>query len=96
MIMCDFGILMMKEGVKLEKTIDLSKSVYELCSTYPEVINIMKTLGFDNIIGKGMLNTVGRVMTIPKGAQMKEIPLKHIITTFENEGFTILQKEDEI
>lgn len=75
----------------MNKLIDLSKSVFELCNQYPEVIDIMRSLGFDNIIGVGMLNTVGRVMTIPKGAHIKEIPLEHIISTFEGKGFTIKQ-----
>lgn len=80
-----------KEGDSLAKIIDLTKSVYELCETYPELITIMSKLGFENITGKGMLNTVGRVMTIPKGAKMKDIPLEHIIATLEDEGFTIQQ-----
>lgn len=94
MIKWNFGILKLKEGGRLDKIIDLSKSVYELCMNDPEVIDIMKTLGFDNITGKGTLNTVGRVMTIPKGAKMKNIPLQEIIKAFEKEGYTILPKED--
>lgn len=85
---------MLKEGGHLDKSIDLSKSVYELCMNDSKVIDIMKTLGFDNITEKGMLNTVGRVMTISKGAKMKGIPLVDIIKVFEEEGYTVFQKED--
>lgn len=85
---------MLKEGGHLGKVIDLSKSVYELCMNDSKVIDIMKTIGFDNITEKGMLNTVGRVMTIPKGAKMKAIPVEDIIKVFEEEGYTVLQKED--
>ena len=36
-----------------------------------------------------MLQTAGRYMTIPKGAQMKKIPLEKIIQSFENQGFLV-------
>ena len=50
----------------MNKKINLSKSVYEICTEYPEVIEIMKNLGFDKITNPGMLNTAGRFMTISK------------------------------
>jgi len=57
------------------KEIDLSKTLYELVAQYPEIQEIMSQLGFTAINQPGMLQTVGRYMTIPKGAQMKKIPL---------------------
>lgn len=36
-----------------------------------------------------MLTTVGRYMTIPKGAKMKKIDLQAIIDQLEQLGFTI-------
>ena len=50
----------------MEKKLDLSKSVYDLVKEYPEVIDIMKDLGFSEITNKVMLNSVGKIMTIPK------------------------------
>lgn len=58
------------------KVIDLSQSVYEICSENPEVVAIMKDLGFESIASPGMLQTAGRFMTIPKGAAMKQIPME--------------------
>ena len=55
----------------MEKKLDLSKSVYDLVKEYPEVTEIMKSLGFSEITNKVMLNSVGKIMTIPKGAKMK-------------------------
>ena len=51
-----------------KKTIDLSKSVFEIASAYPEVKDIMSELGFTEIVKPSMLNTMGKMMTIPKGA----------------------------
>ena len=53
----------------MEKKLDLSKSVYDLVTEYPEVVDIMKELGFSEITNKVMLNSVGKIMTIPKGAK---------------------------
>ncbi|NLY43246.1 MAG: DUF1858 domain-containing protein [Clostridiaceae bacterium] len=73
------------------KTIDLSKSVHEICKQYPDVIEIMKGLGFESIANPGMLNTAGRFMTIPKGAAMKKIPMDKIKEAFENKGYRLVE-----
>lgn len=73
--------------------IDISKTVYEICRENPEVIDIMKELGFESITSPGMLNTAGRFMTIPKGAAMKNISLDKIREVFIQKGFEIKEKE---
>ncbi|MCR4878239.1 MAG: DUF1858 domain-containing protein, partial [Bacteroidales bacterium] len=71
------------------KTLDLSKSVYELTQEYPEVVDIMAALGFTDITKKAMLLSVGRMMTIPKGAKMKGIPMEKIVAAFHKRGFEV-------
>ena len=73
----------------MDKKIDLSKSIYELCTEYPQIIEIMRELGFESITNPGMLNTVGKVMTIPKGARMKNINMEQIRERFQREGYEI-------
>ncbi|NLK98394.1 DUF1858 domain-containing protein [Defluviitalea saccharophila] len=73
----------------MAKTIDFSKTVYELWEDNPEIIDVMKSLGFDAISNPAMLSTAGRVMTIPKGAAMKGIPLDQIKEEFIRQGYTI-------
>ncbi|WP_071396507.1 DUF1858 domain-containing protein [Bacillus tuaregi] len=75
----------------MEKTIDFQKTVYEICTEDPNVMEIMKELGFDQITKAGMLQTAGRVMTIAKGARMKGIELADIVQTFERNGYTVKQ-----
>lgn len=79
--------------MSMEKVLDLSKSVYELIKKYPEIAGIMKNLGFDNITNPAMLNTVGKIMTIPGGASMKKIDMALIEKEFEAQGFEIINKE---
>ena len=69
--------------------VDLTKSVHELVSKHPEIINILKELGFEKIGDKGMLNTAGRFMTIPKGAAMKGISMERIVQAFREKGFAV-------
>lgn len=71
------------------KIINLSHSIYEICNENPEVIDIMKELGFENIGSPMMLQTAGRFMTIPKGAAMKNISLDEIKAVLITRGFHI-------
>lgn len=73
----------------MTKILDLNKCIKTLVEEYPEVIEIMKSLGFTDITKPIMLNTAGRFMTIPKGAKLKKIPLEEIKQEFINHGFTI-------
>ncbi|WP_295816587.1 DUF438 domain-containing protein [uncultured Veillonella sp.] len=73
----------------MEKKLDLSKSVYDLVTEYPEVADIMKELGFSEITNKVMLNSVGKIMTIPKGAKMKGVSMIDIVGAFMKAGFIL-------
>ncbi len=75
----------------MEKIIDFSKSVYELCKEDPQVIVIMRALGFEQITNTASLNTVGRFMTIPKGAVMKGIDLEKIKEEFSRNGYSVIK-----
>ena len=72
------------------KRIDLSRSVHALCGEYTELLEVMKDLGFKDIVMPGMLSTAGRLMTIPKGAAMKKIDLNVIIERLKSEGFDVI------
>ena len=74
----------------MDKEIDLNKSVYELCSQHPDIVQIMQEIGFKDIANPAMLNTAGRFMTIAKGAAMKNIDMDIIKQAFEARGFRIL------
>ncbi len=71
------------------KKLDLNKSVYELTREYPELIDIMVGLGFSEIKKKPVLHSVGKIMTIPKGAKMKNIPMMSIVKALMEQGFEI-------
>ena len=73
----------------MPKVIDFGKTVYELCKEDPQIIEIMRGLGFEQITNAASLNTVGRFMTIPKGAVIKKIDLEKIKEEFIKKGYNI-------
>lgn len=74
----------------MSQTVDFKKSIYELVKENPDVSTIMHDLGFTDIVKPGMLNTAGRIMTIPTGATMKKIDLGKIKQTFQEKGYQII------
>ena len=74
----------------MAKKIDFSRSVYELTKEYPELIDIMKGLGFTEITKPFKLHTVGKMMTIPKGAKMMNIDMFEVVKTLTVNGFEIV------
>lgn len=74
----------------MAKKLDLNKTVYELTQEYPELIEIMAGLGFTEIIKKPMMHSVGKNMTIPKGAKMKNISMMDVVTTLMGKGFELV------
>ena len=55
----------------MSKILDLNKSVHDLAEEFPEFTQIMVSLGFTDIAKPAALNTVGRVMTVPRGCSIK-------------------------
>ena len=72
-----------------EKTVTLSRSVYDICTKYPDIKEMMISLGFTDLGKPGMLKTAGRFMTIPKGAKMKGIDLEIIKQNIRDLGYGV-------
>ena len=71
------------------KEINLEKSVYELTEAYPELIDILKELGFFGVASAIARNTLGRVTTIPQGCQKQGQELANVIKKLEDAGFVV-------
>ena len=74
----------------MDKILDLDKSVASLVKEFPEVADIMADLGFTEIKNPTMLASVGRIMNLKKGSQMKKIPMEEIVRAFREKGFEIM------
>jgi hypothetical protein len=73
----------------MAKILDLDKTIYELCKEDPGVAGIMAAVGFERITDPVMIGTVGRVMTLPKGAAMRGIDLEKVKAEFVARGYEI-------
>lgn len=71
------------------KEIDLNKSVYDITQTYPELIAILKELGFLGVSNPIARNTLGRMTTIPQGCEKQGKKLEDVIKKLEESGFTV-------
>ncbi|MEW6142171.1 MAG: DUF1858 domain-containing protein [Chloroflexota bacterium] len=73
------------------KELDLKKSVYDLTEAYPELIPILKELGFLGVANPVTRNTIGRVTTIPKGCELQGKDLAEVTRKLEEAGFEAAQ-----
>ncbi|MFQ6038162.1 MAG: DUF1858 domain-containing protein [Candidatus Aminicenantales bacterium] len=71
------------------KEIDLKKSVYEITEEYPELIPILKDLGFIGVVNPVVRRTLGRKMTLPQGCEKQGKDLKDVIRALEENGYSV-------
>ena len=79
-----------EETEEKEKIIDFSVPIKKLAEEYPDFIQIMYDCGFTRIKIPGLLSTVGRVMTIPLGAQAMKIDLDKVKQAFEDKSYKVI------
>lgn len=76
------------------RIIDINKPIKKIVDEYPEVREIMVSLGFKHIANAAMLNTIGRFVTIKEGAKMQKIDMDLVESTFKENNF-ILEETNE-
>lgn len=69
--------------------INKKDTIQTIIAGHPLVKDLMVELGFQDIVKPGMLQTMGKIMTLEKGARMKGIPMVTIIELFHNNGFQL-------
>lgn len=66
-------------------------SVYTIIHAHPEVAKALQELGFVNILNPAMLNTVGKIMTLPKASVMMGISMEVIEETLARHGLSFTE-----
>jgi hypothetical protein len=74
--------------------INKNTPICDIVSKHPDIKEIMVQIGFKDIVKPGMLQSVGRFMTLDKGAKAKHIEWEKIEQIFENHGY-VIDKENE-
>ena len=73
----------------MNNIIDLDQTVKDICTTYPEVKDILIELGFKPLANPLMFNALASKTTLRKGARIARIPLQLIIQTLQWNGYEI-------
>ncbi len=71
------------------KHIDLKKNVYELTETYPELIEVLKEMGFLGVANPIARATLGKVTTIPQGCKKQGKGLNEVMKKLKELGFKV-------
>ena len=79
----------------MSKVVDFNKTVFENVSANRQVIDVMISLGFDEITKPGRLESVGSVVTLNMGSEMRGVPLDKMVAAFEAAGFEVVGAGDE-
>lgn len=70
-------------------TISLETPVHDLVQQYPAIVPVMVAMGLDGVTDPKLLNTVGRFMTLAKGAKMKHIAIADLTAQLQQAGFEV-------
>ncbi|MGN9234688.1 DUF1858 domain-containing protein, partial [Atopobiaceae bacterium HCP3S3_D6] len=73
----------------MAETLDLTRSVHDLAQEHPGFVEVMAGLGFTDITKPAAIDTVGRVMTVPRGCSIKGVSLEDAVAAFEAAGFSV-------
>ncbi|WP_461227336.1 DUF1858 domain-containing protein [Lacticaseibacillus suihuaensis] len=74
-------------------TISLNTPVRDLVLAQPAIVPVMVAMGLDGVTDPALLNTVGRFMTLAKGARMKHIDKDTLVAALAAAGFEV--REDD-
>jgi hypothetical protein len=58
--------------------IDIQKTVYEIVKAFPEYKAVLIKAGFSKLADEGMLNTMGKIMTLEKGCKLRGIDVNEL------------------
>ncbi|MFR2892206.1 DUF438 domain-containing protein [Peptoniphilus grossensis] len=76
------------------KNISINEPVASLVEKYPDLKNILKNIGFSEITNPLALSSVGKIVSIKKGAGIKNIDLDIIREKLQEVGFNLIEDQD--
>ncbi|MDY3196050.1 MAG: DUF1858 domain-containing protein [Paracholeplasma sp.] len=69
--------------------IDLNEKIIDLVKKDEKIKDILSELGFSEITKPGMIQTVGRFMSIYQGSSLRKIDIEVIKERFKSYGYQI-------
>ncbi|WP_028273179.1 DUF1858 domain-containing protein [Atopococcus tabaci] len=71
------------------KEINLNNTVFQLIQEYPELKPVLVDLGFTPLQDDRMLQTVGRMMPLNKGARQVGLSQEDLVQSLTQHGFEV-------
>ncbi|HCC49143.1 MAG TPA: hypothetical protein DEQ38_13660 [Elusimicrobia bacterium] len=72
-----------------ERIADLNKTLYDLTTEYPELVDILFDLGFMGVKNPVMRETHGKQMTVKAGCGHLGLNLGQVAERLREKGFTV-------
>ncbi len=76
--------------------LDMNESVYHLTQEHQDLIEILAELGFSEIKNPVLRKTLGRQMTLPRGAKVKGISWLHVVEGLKKAGYLLKMTSSQI
>ena len=71
--------------------IDVNQSVYDIITAHPEFKTVLLEAGFTQLSEPGILETVGRFMTLQKGILLRGINQDELERIAQRNGFSLVR-----
>jgi len=71
------------------KQIDANSTIYDIAQANPELIDILRDLGFAGVANPVARNTVGRETSLVQGSEKHGLDLDQIATRLREHGFEL-------
>ncbi len=78
----------------MNDTIDINLPIIEILRQNPEIIDLLVPLGFEPLTNPAMLNTVGKITSLKRGAKLAGISLEKIVSSLELNGYRVMEAEE--
>jgi hypothetical protein len=76
-------------------TIYSHHTIFELTKQFPELVDILASIGFKEITKPGMIASVGRFMTIKQGCLLRKINIEQVKEKLLEKGFILKEETNE-
>jgi uncharacterized protein len=71
------------------KEIDLDWNLHEMTEAYPELIPILKEMGFAGVANPVTRNTLGRLTTLPEGCKRQGKDFDEVLAQLRERGYEV-------
>ncbi len=73
------------------ESVNINDTVYAIIKAHPDFKSVLVEAGFDRILKKGMLESVGRFTSLKHGLKLRKVPLETLQTVANRHGFYLVE-----